>query len=1133
MAENIDIDKLQIEIEASSTKASKSIDALTKALKNLKEAMGDAKELQSIATQMSAFSSATDGANATGVNAVAKAIKEIGNQESKIFRVTDYLVAMSKIDFSNLLSASNVIGELAEIASSVRATTGATKKTSGGGKIEPQDAGLEEVVGKDSLAKFVDMTPLQILRGGLVGIKEAIFGVKDASSVSFKSMSADEVAALSKTQLLGKQLESLRGKLAEAISAGRPDDEISRIALRVQDVQEKLNGINTKSAQDELEQASAKMRRFGEIAERAANRVAGFAKSLVVMPFSRLKDSISGAVKSVQSFTSSLGRIAMYRALRTVLKELTQGIKEGIDNLSAYSRLIGTEFHNSLDAIATDALFIKNSFATVAAPIINFVKPAFDALADSIANALNLLAQFMARITGASSYTRAVKSVTQYGDAVAKANNKVKQFTLSIDELNVISDTSSGGGSKMADFSSMFEEVPIDDIDPKIKDFADKVRGAIEKGDWRGVGELLAEKLNGIIDNWDAYGAGQALGGKINSAVNFAYGFLRFTDFAKIGEKIADFLNGAIDRINWDTVGRTITSWFLTLPSILIGIITRLNWSAVARAVSDALIGAFNEFSDWLGEFDWKKIGKMLYWKLKLVFGIGAHDDDQTGIKFNELAESFFRALGSAFGAAVALIGSFFGSAWDDLKEYLEEKVAEAGGSVPKAFLKGVLDGWDLIGDIRDWIDEHIVTPFVDGMKKTLGIEGDESTEAKAIGDAVGVGLKVGIINSIPWLRDLMWVDSIFGSLLDALRSVFNCHSPSKETSAIGEMVGEGFLQGILSKFSAPIEWVKEHIGNPIVDGFKSFFGIEGDSSSVFSGLGSNLVAGLVAGLSNVGGSIKKFGSDILTNVKNVLGIHSPSKEFETIGQYSVAGLQSGFSNVTVITQMFQTEMGNCKDAATNFVIHVASEISNLVETIKGKITETVDFYKTKLNEAQALTKSATATMTNAYNAMSSSSVSAISRITAALNAIPRSITTVHTIITQSYSQNMGAIAGGSSTWSSNGTWSKSNAVRTYASGGFPTTGQLFMAREAGPELVGTIGGQSAVANNSEIVAGISQGVASANSEQNALLREQNDLLSAILAKTGVSIDGKTLMASVERAQRQRGANIMAGGVFA
>lgn len=45
------------------------------------------------------------------------------------------------------------------------------------------------------------------------------------------------------------------------------------------------------------------------------------------------------------------------------------------------------------------------------------------------------------------------------------------------------------------------------------------------------------------------------------------------------------------------------------------------------------------------------------------------------------------------------------------------------------------------------------------------------------------------------------------------------------------------------------------------------------------------------------------------------------------------------------------------------------------------------------------------------------------------------------------------------------------------AKGGFPETGELFVAREAGPELVGRINGKTAVANNDQIVTGISSGV--------------------------------------------------------
>ena len=49
--------------------------------------------------------------------------------------------------------------------------------------------------------------------------------------------------------------------------------------------------------------------------------------------------------------------------------------------------------------------------------------------------------------------------------------------------------------------------------------------------------------------------------------------------------------------------------------------------------------------------------------------------------------------------------------------------------------------------------------------------------------------------------------------------------------------------------------------------------------------------------------------------------------------------------------------------------------------------------------------------------------------------------------------------------------------VQWYAGGGFPTTGELFMAGEAGPELIGTMNGRNAVANNTQIIEGIKAGV--------------------------------------------------------
>lgn len=105
--------------------------------------------------------------------------------------------------------------------------------------------------------------------------------------------------------------------------------------------------------------------------------------------------------------------------------------------------------------------------------------------------------------------------------------------------------------------------------------------------------------------------------------------------------------------------------------------------------------------------------------------------------------------------------------------------------------------------------------------------------------------------------------------------------------------------------------------------------------------------------------------------------------------------------------------------------------------------------------------------------------------------------------------------------------------IPTFEQGGYPETGQMFIAREAGAELVGNIGRKTAVVNNEQIVASVSRGVAEANSEQNSLLREQNTLLRALLEKeSGVYLDGKKLTNSVEKYQKQRGKVLVTGGAY-
>jgi len=80
------------------------------------------------------------------------------------------------------------------------------------------------------------------------------------------------------------------------------------------------------------------------------------------------------------------------------------------------------------------------------------------------------------------------------------------------------------------------------------------------------------------------------------------------------------------------------------------------------------------------------------------------------------------------------------------------------------------------------------------------------------------------------------------------------------------------------------------------------------------------------------------------------------------------------------------------------------------------------------------------------------------------------------------------------------------NKGGVFASGGFPDEGQMFIAREAGPEMVGQIGGRTAVANNDQIAEGISEAV------YNAFMRANGNERPIVVNPGPVYIDGKELM---------------------
>ena len=101
--------------------------------------------------------------------------------------------------------------------------------------------------------------------------------------------------------------------------------------------------------------------------------------------------------------------------------------------------------------------------------------------------------------------------------------------------------------------------------------------------------------------------------------------------------------------------------------------------------------------------------------------------------------------------------------------------------------------------------------------------------------------------------------------------------------------------------------------------------------------------------------------------------------------------------------------------------------------------------------------------------------------------------------------------------------------VGTYATGGYPSRGTLFWAGEYGlPEMLGTVGGKTAVASSAEIT-GIRESVMESSIAEQNMMGQMINLLQAIAAKDlSVNMDSRELLSSLNDRARRNGYNFRA-----
>ena len=108
----------------------------------------------------------------------------------------------------------------------------------------------------------------------------------------------------------------------------------------------------------------------------------------------------------------------------------------------------------------------------------------------------------------------------------------------------------------------------------------------------------------------------------------------------------------------------------------------------------------------------------------------------------------------------------------------------------------------------------------------------------------------------------------------------------------------KGLIKGLWNNRGLILSTIKQ-LGKTIISNIKAVFGIH-SPSTIFADIGKNLILGLIRGLQNsihlVVDKVKNLGNTVVNALKNKLGIQSPSTVFASIGDYSGQGFGVGFT---------------------------------------------------------------------------------------------------------------------------------------------------------------------------------------------------------------------------------------------
>lgn len=425
-----------------------------------------------------------------------------------------------------------------------------------------------------------------------------------------------------------------------------------------------------------------------------------------------------------------------------------------------------------------------------------------------------------------------------------------------------------------------------------------------ETYDFNRLGIKLADIFNSMVNSVSWEDIGKYLGNKAMGIFDTLYSFLGSFDFANLGAGIATGLTAWVDRVDWGKAIASIGRGFMGIIKAISGFVTTLDWGELAKTFSDYIIKGIDGISDAIANFDWLKFGDDLY------KGIS---DFISNVDWNGIADSLFKffgvALTSLFQLLVTTVGQLVYKLVTSIASYFGTYIKKQNwGDIGRNIIMGILEGiWNIIKNIAVWINDHILKPFIEGVKNAFGIHSPSTVMME-----IGGFLIEGFLNGVKGIWDK--VKSVFTGLKDKIGETF-----TNIKNGISEKAGNA-VSTIKEKFNwtnikNTFETMKNNIGSKISD-------IKNNIGNKFSEAWSNAKEAI---------SESKVGKHF-TNIKNKL-----KDTFSAIGTTVGGAIGDKFS--TVINKVI-----GFAEKTINGFIRAINKAIGLINDIPGvkikKLTE-------------------------------------------------------------------------------------------------------------------------------------------------------------------------------------------------